>query len=103
MIAISEHAFFDRVDVFNLYKDASCRLDAGRIAPRPDAAWTRRQFSSIWAPQPQAYTITTTYDVVKSDKSISLPIQEGEENEGFFLARQSGSKPLLVGIREGNE
>jgi serine/threonine protein kinase len=110
MMTISEHTFFSSTctDVFGLYKESSCRLDAGRITPRPEAQWTRRQFSSIWAPQPQAYNISSGIDTDlssgnRSGKDISAngPIPEGDESEGFFLSKQIGGKrPMLVGIRE---
>lgn len=106
MVTISEHSFFVGMDVFNLFKHSSCRIDAGLVTPKPDAAWTRRQFSSIWAPQPQAYNLSNIANTdSKSDKDISLPIPEGDELNGFFLMTkaQKGKRPLLFGIQEGKE
>ena len=104
MITISEHAFFNKTDVFTLYKESSCRLDAGQIAPQPNSEWTRRQFSSIWAPQPQAYAMTNKHDDLRNiEKNTSGPIAEGDEAEGFFFANTSGKRVRLVGIREQAE
>ena len=109
MSMVSEHSFFDGVDVFTLYKQSSCRLDAGRIAPKPDAAWTRRQFSSIWAPQPQAYNISSGVgDDTKGSngKQSTGAIPEGNECQGFFLVsslQNNNKRPLLVGISERDD
>ena len=102
MVLISDHVYFNGTDVFNLYKQVSCRLDAGRVTPQPNAEWTRRQFSSIWAPQPQTYTITSAKDELNSKESSSRPILEGNERGGFFFTKLRGKRhsPFLDGIVE---
>ena len=43
------------VDVFSLYRQKPVELAQGAVAPTPNAAWSRRQNSMIWAPMPQEY------------------------------------------------
>lgn len=43
------------VDVFSLHRQKPVELAQGTVAPTPNAAWSRRQNSMIWAPMPQAY------------------------------------------------
>lgn len=101
MVSISEHDFFNDMDVFSLFKRASSTLVAGRIKPQPNAAWTRRQFSSIWAPQPQAYNLSSNEEVsISSTFSADGPILEGAESTGLFLTKISNRRPKLVGITE---
>lgn len=49
--------FFRSIDVLNLHKKLAPPLNFGTIAPQMDAKWNRRQFSSIWAPQPNDYHV----------------------------------------------
>lgn len=73
-------------DVFTLYQQTAPPLDVGDVTPVADAQWTRRQFSSIWAPQPQAYDIS----VQPTDRQLNqtgyskTPIPEGLEATSFF-------------------
>ena len=91
MHQVAESLFFTEanVDVFTLYSKDAYPLDVGTVGPAPDAKWTRRQFSSIWAPQPQAYDIAMPISEVDKDKQIfndstAGPISEGEEAAVFF-------------------
>lgn len=43
------------VDVFTLHRQKPVELARGTVAPAPNAAWSRRQNSMIWAPMPQEY------------------------------------------------
>lgn len=93
--------FFKGLDVYSFYKDKSRHLDAGSIAPVADAKWTRRQFSSIWSPQPQAYSITSDESPGRkksADDVVNTPIAEGDEAEGFFLTRNKNR--MLLQIKE---
>jgi serine/threonine protein kinase len=104
MTAISEHDFFMGKNIFTFYKDSSFRLDAGQVKPQQDAKWTRRQFSSIWAPQPQAYQISHGHGGSNRNKENSTDIiPEGKEKEGYFLAQSTSKRPMMIGIREGKE
>lgn len=53
----AKHEFLvqGRVDVFSLHRQKPVELAQGTVAPTPNAAWSRRQNSMIWAPMPQAY------------------------------------------------
>lgn len=53
----AKHAFLTRgdVDVFSLHQRKPVELAQGTVAPVPNAAWSRRQNSMIWAPMPQEY------------------------------------------------
>lgn len=42
-------------DVFSLHREKPVELAQGTVAPTPNAAWSRRQNSMIWAPMPQDY------------------------------------------------
>lgn len=86
---IAQHDFFVKagIDVFKLYRSVAHPLDVGDVSPVADAKWSRRQFSSIWAPQPQAYDISLpTDDMPSGPRGIysSGPIPEGEEAAAFF-------------------
>jgi serine/threonine protein kinase len=98
----AQHDFFTKaeVDVFSLHRKPAYPLDVGDVSPSPDAQWARRQFSSIWAPQPVSYNIslpdedaTFTY----YDMSRTGPIAEGEEALGFFSTGASGHLPTKLG------
>jgi serine/threonine protein kinase len=73
-------------NVFALYTQSAPPLDVGDVTPVADAQWTRRQFSSIWAPQPQAYDIAlTSRDMSQSrGATVSAAIAEGTEAAAFF-------------------
>lgn len=43
------------MDVFSLHRKKPVELAQGTVAATPNAAWSRRQNSMIWAPMPQAY------------------------------------------------
>ncbi|KAG7344303.1 sserine/threonine protein kinase with PASTA sensor domain [Nitzschia inconspicua] len=90
MTQVAEHGFFQEagIDVFSLYKKPAHPLDVGDVAPpSADVRWSRRQLSSIWAPQPQAYNISLDFEVSVArtvNGSSSGPIAEGAEGPSFF-------------------
>lgn len=94
MNQLAEHAFFTS-NVFALYSQPAYPLDVGNVAPAPNAQWARRQFSSIWAPQPAVYSLSLPNDSLNGSAgprpSADAPIPEGEEAPGFFSA--SGKLP----------
>jgi hypothetical protein len=98
MDQVADDEFFKKegIDVFSLHRQTAHPLDAGGVAPVADAQWSRRQLSSIWAPQPRAYDVA----IVSSGNSgtalglssRSEPIVEGEEAFAFFSkSRQARS------------
>ena len=98
MSTIADDEFFQGKDVFSFHRKPPHRLDVGKVGPSPDAQWSRRQFSSIWAPQPQSYVISNAKSVSAiSLDSRSAPIAEGDERDGYFLS--TGNK-MLTGISE---
>lgn len=100
MSTVATDEFFNGVDVFSLHRKPAHVLDAGNVAPTPDADWSRRQFSSIWAPQPQAYAISNAKNLSINSfiEKQNAPIVEGDERDGHFLP--SGKRVNLVGILE---
>ncbi len=97
---ISQSTFFAGIDIFNLHKKPAHPLDVGSIAPETDAKWARRQFSSIWAPQPHAYNIGSTSNnnnTTRTRNSRNCAILEGGERDETFAATQ---KALLTKISE---
>mmetsp|Transcript_31776 Transcript_31776/g.55280 ORF Transcript_31776/g.55280 Transcript_31776/m.55280 type:complete len:273 (+) Transcript_31776:59-877(+) len=99
ILQIADADFFDGMDIFSLHKNPAHPLDVGSIAPASGAKWSRRQFSSIWAPQPRAYIIEATSNhSSKAGNSQNKPISEGDEADEEFLPRQKA--PLLTNIRE---
>ena len=93
----------DDVDIFTLYQKPAHPLDAGQVMPTPDARWSRRQLSSIWSPQPEAYSMdisavpSSTRDR-PGELSSSAPIPEGDERAGSFTpfgSRASAGLPTL--------
>ena len=98
MATVAEDDFFEGKNLFPLHRQPPHHLDVGKVAPSPNAQWSRRQFSSIWSPQPQAYEIS---DAKRSGTTPldmpNAPIKEGDEREAFFLT--IGSKQL-IGISE---
>ena len=103
MYQIARHEFFASagVQVFTLYQQAASPLEVGNVAPptaaeAEDAQWARRQYSSIWAPQPQQYTLGSRTEEQGNDQQTrstlaamaASPIPEGKEVTAFFTARQ---------------
>ena len=104
MYAIARHEFFTsaEVDVFALHQQVASPLDVGNVtAPNSsqqqgteDTQWARRQYSSIWAPQPPKYNLTSTMkDDSRKHKTAlaalaSSPIPEGEEASAFFAVHK---------------
>jgi serine/threonine protein kinase len=92
MTQTAQHAFFmkEGIDAFSLYRQPAPALDVGDVSPVEDAQWSRRQFSSIWAPQPKSYEISmgTDMDIRSQNRTFlySGPIPEGDEATAFFLA-----------------
>jgi serine/threonine protein kinase len=96
MNQVAEHNFFT-TNVFSLHSQPAYALDVGTVGPSPNAQWARRQFSSIWAPQPEAYNITISTDMTaRAGLSSERLIIEGEEANGYFTSNgkriQSGEK-----------
>lgn len=85
---VADHAFFSNVSVWKLHSQDPHPLEAGSAAaPAEDSRWSRRQFSSIWAPQPETYNIGG--DILAPPSSttgdaLSGPIEEGGEASSFF-------------------
>ena len=99
ILQIAESHFFKGMDIFTLHRRPAHPLDVGTVAPVADAKWARRQFSSIWAPQPRAYDIgPTTSNSKAGNHSRNEPITEGDEADEDFLPRQKAL--LLTKIRE---
>jgi serine/threonine protein kinase len=91
MLSIAQHEFFAGINVFTMFKGSAPALMQGSVAPSMgDTKWTRRQFSSIWAPQPKAYLLGP-----KSNKSHSsldmtpfeMEIEEGSEINASFVPK----------------
>ncbi len=101
MAVVADFDFFNGIDIFSLHRRPPHPLDSGNVGPSPDAQWSRRQFSSIWAPQPQEYVISNAKSATDMtfDK-LQTPIIEGEEREGHFLSSGVGNKAGLMGILE---
>ena len=102
ILQIAESNFFKGMDIFSLHRKQAHPLDVGTVAPVSDAKWSRRQFSSIWAPQPRAYNIGDTMSSNQSsnvgNSSRNEPISEGDEADADFLPRKKTQ--LLTKIRE---
>jgi serine/threonine protein kinase len=104
MPQVAQQPFFAdaEVDVFSLHRCAAHPLDVGRVAPAPDAQWSRRQYSSIWAPQPAAYDLSIPDEPSASpftafgSISASSPIPEGDEGPALFATRSSRGVPRNV-------
>jgi serine/threonine protein kinase len=105
MQEIAKQEFFASVDVFALHTGPAHPLDVGEVAPAPDAKWSRRQFSSIWAPQPIAYDMSLSESkrsqFCKPGTIPTTPIAEGEESVGFFSVASSLKITQLGNISEG--
>lgn len=81
------HPFFEGKNLQELYKGVPTTLDVGSCAPTLHAQWSRRQMSSIWAPQPR------TYDLSKPSSSSGFwvdgneaPIHEENEKDALFVS-----------------
>ena len=90
MIQVAEHCFFqgNGIDVFELWRQPSIKLEVGDTEPPPaETAWARRQLSSIWAPQPQSYDISSKNSIARTASNklkFSGPISEGGEAPFYF-------------------
>jgi serine/threonine protein kinase len=84
---LAEHDFFIS-NVFNLHCQPAYPIDVGTVGPSPNEQWARRQFSSIWAPQPEAYNITmsiqSTPNHARKGPMSEQPIAEEDEGSCFF-------------------
>ena len=106
MTQVADHSFFqdNGIDIFALWSQPALKLEVGDTAPPPaDAQWARRQLSSIWAPQPQAYDVSS--DDSKSQRrrhsngrELSDPIPEGGEAP-FFFSKSS----ILPSVRSASQ
>eukprot|EP00531_Pseudo-nitzschia_arenysensis_P001606 CAMPEP_0116115510 /NCGR_PEP_ID=MMETSP0329-20121206/543_1 /TAXON_ID=697910 /ORGANISM="Pseudo-nitzschia arenysensis, Strain B593" /LENGTH=528 /DNA_ID=CAMNT_0003608943 /DNA_START=263 /DNA_END=1847 /DNA_ORIENTATION=+ len=87
MTQVADHSFFqdNGIDIFSLWRQPALKLEVGDAAPPPaDAGWARRQLSTIWAPQPQAYDISMNNSNKRirrrsNGQQLSGPIPEGGE------------------------
>jgi serine/threonine protein kinase len=96
---VASDDYFEGMDIFRLHAKPSHQLDIGTVAPVSDAKWSRRQFSSIWAPQPQEYDINLPVPSATNVGSHqNEPILEGNEDCVLFFSTQKA--PLLGKIRE---
>ena len=76
--------FFMGSNVLNWHKNLAPPLNVGMFTPQIDAKWNRRQFSSIWAPQPRDYSVTLS--------SSSRYRHSSDENEAIIELDESESK-----------
>jgi len=102
MHSVAQDNFFEGKDVFSLHKEEAYPLDVGKIAPVADAKWNRRQFSSIWAPQPKQYAIDTlgSADGGSStawERERNSPIREGAERDVHFLSMRRPTALMKIG------
>ena len=90
MTHVADHSFFQDsgIEIFSLWRKQALKLEVGDAAPPPaDAGWARRQLSSIWAPQPQAYDVSSNNSKTRrrsNGQQLSGPIPEGGEAPFFF-------------------
>ena len=95
MTELAESDFFGSTNVYSLYSQPAYPLDVGTVSPAPNANWARRQFSSIWAPQPEAYNVSlpdeglAIVDPRLTGLFSDAPIPEGDERVGFFTSTGS--------------
>jgi len=89
MAQVAEDPFFEGTNIFALHRQAAVPLDVGTVAPVEDATWSRRQYSSIWAPQPKAYDISLPQPVHLANPLLAskAPIPEGDEANAYFSWR----------------
>ena len=104
MAQVADHSFFQDsgMDVFALWMQPALKLEVGDAAPPPiDAGWARRQLSCIWAPQPEAYNVS-------SGPQTALTLANGSEHSGlitegaeapFFFSKSS----ILPTVRTASE
>jgi len=88
MQGVAQTDFFmgANINIYTLYTQIPHPLDVGDVTPVADAQWTRRQFSSIWAPQPQSYDISIQSNSHPSRGGTTMndAILEGPEGTTFF-------------------
>jgi serine/threonine protein kinase len=98
MLSIAQHEFFAGIDVFTLYKGSAPALMQGSVAPSSrETKWTRRQFSSIWAPQPKAYLLGTSPTRSTSSFDMSafeMEVEEGTEIDAAFVPKVTSAHTL---------
>ena len=111
MVAIDD--FFEGIsNVFCLYMHPAPPLNVGKVAPSPNAKWARRQYSSIWAPQPKSYGLehldqkrrnrggegwNAGKEVIRKE-----PLLQGDEAKTFFLSRSRLNPRNLHVLRESS-
>jgi len=100
MLDVANHDYFEGVDVFSLYKYKAPDLIQGSVAPISDSKWSRRQFSSIWAPQPKAYDLGRSSPIETGRKRgpvlQEFTIQEGDERSASFLPKHLSQNLLTL-------
>jgi serine/threonine protein kinase len=112
MRQIAEHTFFtaSQVNVFTMYQQPAYPLDVGTVIPDADnEKWSRRQFSSIWSPQPVAYDISlsTSNTKIKANpnymSSNDQPIIEGDEERMSFFSPSGKMPPKIDGVHKSDK
>ena len=110
MPLIAGDPFFDGVDVTSLHAGPAQPLNVGVVTAASGedinaTKWTRRQFSSIWAPQPRPYDVGSAGTSSGGGGTMSArgwrdaPIPEGgERNLPFLLTNRPAA-----GLKKINE
>ena len=113
MMAISTCDFFQSINVFSLYRQSNHNVnlpnsgESSNKANADDPNWAQRQLSTIWAPQPKAYDLSSTIatsansspnnNTSKPLTSFSKdPIIAGDEANGYFLTSSSSQCHKLL-------
>ena len=80
--AVQSHHFFEGLEPSTLYTQSPPPLAGGIAPPTPNAAWSRRQNSMMWAPLPQRYSF-------EQEGAAALePVAETEAEAGAFFLKQ---------------
>jgi len=77
--------FFRSMDVFKIHKFPAPSFALGNFPPAVDAKWNRRQFSSIWAPQP------SDYQILSGSSTAGRAENAKQREEGIPEYNESGS------------
>jgi serine/threonine protein kinase len=88
----AQHDFFAGTNVFELHRTTAYPLDIGSVEPAPDAQWSRRQFSSIWAPQPVSYNVALPSEddaATGSSNAQGGRVPEGAEATSYFTVSKT--------------
>jgi serine/threonine protein kinase len=95
------------VDPYLLHRGPAHPLDVGSAKAGPsDAPWSRRQYSSIWAPQPEAYDLSLSLPTsLDSPSGSSLRAGDGPNSTSTaaFKVKEQRQQQQQLPIREGDE